>query len=37
MNSDYYMIDNNNNFLLQKFFTDESKNELPKLNTETRN
>ena len=35
--NDYYMIDNNNNFLSQKFLTDENKNELPKLNTETRN
>ena len=35
--NDYYMIDNNNNFLSQKFLTDESKNELFKLNTETRN
>ena len=34
MNSDYYMIDNNNNLLSQKFLTDESKNELLKLNSE---
>ena len=32
MNSDYYMIDNNNNLLSQKFLTEESKNKLPELN-----
>ena len=35
--NNYYMIDNNNNFLSQKFLTDKSKNESPKLKTETRN
>ena len=32
MNSDYYMIDNNNNLLSQKFLTEESKNKSPELN-----
>ena len=32
MNSDYYMVDNNNNLLSQKFLTEESKNKLPELN-----
>ena len=33
MNSDYYMIDNNNNNLLsQKFLIEESKNKSPELN-----
>ena len=32
MNSDYYMIDNNNNLLSQKFLTEESKNKSPGLN-----
>ena len=32
MNSDYYMIDNNNNLLSQKFLTEKSKNKSPELN-----
>ena len=32
MNSDYYMIDNNNNLLSQKFLTEESKNKSSELN-----
>ena len=30
--NDYYMIGNNNNFLSQKFLTEESKNKSPELN-----
>ena len=33
MNSDYYMIDNNNNLLSQKFLTEESKNKSPESKT----
>ena len=32
--NDYYQVENNNNLLSQKFLTDESKNELLKLNSE---
>ena len=32
MNRDYYMIDNNNNLLSQKFLTEESKNKSPEWN-----
>ena len=32
--NDYYQVENNNNLLSQKFLTDESKNELLKLNPE---
>ena len=35
--NNYYMIDNNNNFLSQIFLTEESENGLLKLNTEIKN